>query len=331
MEAHNAEVGYDRGPPDPAYKVLVLITMALSAMLYSLTITMVNVALPQLQGALGATQEQIAWVVTLNVVATAVVTPLSGTLVAILGQRRLLIWCVVGFTASTMACAAANSLESLLFFRVLQGALGAPLVPMSQAIILQTWPREEHAKANGFMGMSVVIGPAIAPSLGGYLAEEYDWRWVFLMMLPLGVATLFGVLRWIRDGGRRADFRFDFAGFTLFSISIISLQLILDRGEQNDWFDSTLIISLAVLMVMSFYMFVINNCFNEQPFINPRLFANQNYVIGLIMVFVYGSLNFTPLVLLPPLLQNLKGYPDGLIGIVLAMRGVGPDLRREGA
>ena len=134
---------------------------------------------------------------------------------------------------------------------------------------------------------------------------------------------MFGVLRWIRDGGRRADFRFDFAGFTLFSISIISLQLILDRGEQNDWFDSTLIISLAVLMVMSFYMFVINNCFNEQPFINPRLFANQNYVIGLIMVFVYGSLNFTPLVLLPPLLQNLKGYPDGLIGIVLAMRGVG--------
>ena len=312
-----------RAPEGPGYKVLVLVTMALSAMLYSLTITMVNVALPQLQGALGATQEQIAWVVTLNVVATAVVTPLTGALVALFGQRRLLIWCVVGFTASTMACAASNSLESLLFFRVAQGALGAPLVPMAQAIILQTWPREEHAKANGFMGMSVVIGPAIAPSLGGYLAQEYDWRWVFLMMLPLGLASLFGVLRWIREGGKRTGFRFDFAGFALFSIAIVSLQLILDRGERLDWFDSPFVLSAALLMAVSFYMFLANSFFADQPFIDPRLFADRNYAIGLVLVFVYGSLNFTPLVLLPTLLQNLKGYPDGLIGIVLAMRGVG--------
>ncbi len=310
-------------PVGPAYKVLVLVTMALSAMLYSLTITMVNVALPQLQGALGATQDQVAWVVTLNVVATAVFTPLTGTLVALFGQRRLLIWCVIGFTAATLACAGSSTLGALLFFRIMQGALGAPLVPMAQAIILQTWPREDHARANGFMGMSVVIGPAIAPSLGGYLAEEYDWRWVFLMMLPLGVLTFFGVWRWIRDGGRNPEFRFDFAGFTLFSITIVSLQLILDRGERLDWFDSPFIISATILMLVALCMYLANSVFIEQPFIRPGLFTNRNYVIGLILVFVYGSLNFTPLVLLPPLLQNLKGYPDGLIGIVLAMRGIG--------
>ena len=310
-------------PVSPTYKMLVLIIMALSAMLYSLTITMVNVALPQLQGALGATQEQVAWVVTLNVVATAVVTPLTGAMVAMFGQRRLLLWCVFGFTLSTVACAMATSLESLLLFRVVQGALGAPLVPMAQAIILQTWPREEHAKANGFMGMSVVIGPAIAPSLGGYLAQEYSWHWVFLMMVPLGVVTYLGVLRWIREGGRNPEFRFDFAGFALFSIAIVSLQLILDRGERLDWMDSPFIISMAALMTVAFCMYLANSCFISQPFINPHLFANRNYSIGLILVFIYGSLNFTPLVLLPPLLQNLKGYPDGLIGILLAMRGVG--------
>ena len=313
----------EEAPVSRTYRMLVLVIMALSAMLYSLTITMVNVALPQLQGALGATQEQVAWVVTLNVVATAVVTPLTGAMVAMFGQRRLLLWCISGFTLATLACAFATSLESLLFFRVLQGALGAPLVPMAQAIILQTWPREEHAKANGFMGMSVVIGPAIAPSLGGYLSQEYSWRWVFLMMVPLGVVTYLGVVRWIREGGRNTAFRFDFAGFALFSIAIVSLQLILDRGERLDWLDSPFIISTTVLMAVAFLMYIANSCFSEQPFINPRLFADRNYTIGLFLVFIYGSLNFTPLVLLPPLLQNLKGYPDGLIGILLAMRGVG--------
>lgn len=320
MAAVTAEVGQ---ADDVGYRYAVLITMAGAAMLYSLTITIVNIALPQLQGALSASQDQISWVVTLNVVATAVATPLTGWLVAMLGQKRLLIWCVVGFTLSSVACAAVGSLGGLLFFRILQGVFGAPLVPLAQAIILQTWPRELHAKANSYMGFSVVIGPAIAPTLGGYLAEEYNWRWVFLLIVPLGVATFMGVLAYIREGGKTGPIKFDFLGFALFSIVIVSLQLTLDRGERMDWFDSTFIITTTMVMALAFYMFVVNSCFTAKPFIDPGLFTSGNYVIGLLLVFIYGSLNFTPLVLLPSLLQNLKGYPDTLIGIVLAARGVG--------
>ena len=304
-------------------RTLVLITMAGTTMLYSLTLTIVNITLPQLQGALSASQEQISWVITLNVVATAVATPLTGSIVALFGRRRVLITSVVGFTLATLACGLATSLESLIFFRIVQGAIGAPLVPLSQSTILQTYPREMHAKVNGYYGMSVVIGPALAPTFGGYLAQEYNWRWVFFLLIPLGIAALIGNLRYISDGGKEPGSRFDYLGFTLFSCTIVALQLVLDRGEREDWFDSIYIVSLTSFMAIAFYMFVTNTFFARQPFINPRLFLNRNYVIGLMLVFIYGSLNFTPLVLLPPLLQNLRGYPDMLIGLVLAMRGFG--------
>ena len=313
----------DTSSDDATYRVIVLVTMACSTMLYSLTVTIVNIALPQLQGALSATQDQIAWVVTLNVIATAVATPLTGSLVSWFGRKRLLVFCITGFTLSSIACAGISSLSVLLFFRILQGLLGAPLVPLAQAIILQTWPKEMHAKANGYMGFSVVIGPAIAPTLGGYLAEEYNWRWVFLMIVPLGLAALLGVLRFIQESKRVDNVRFDYLGFALFSIAIVSLQLIMDRGERLDWYDSSFIIGATVTLVLASYMFVVNSFFAPKPFIDPTLFTNRNYAIGLVVVFIYGSVNFTPLVLLPPLLQNLKGYPDTLIGIVLAMRGVG--------
>ena len=307
----------------PGQRALIMMTMAGTTMLYSLTMTMVNITLPQLQGALSASQDQISWVVTLNVLATAIATPLTGSVVAMFGRRRVLLFCTSGFTLATLLCGFSTSLESLLFFRVLQGLLGAPLVPLSQATLLQSYPREMHAKVNGIYGMSVVVGPAIAPSLGGYLSQAYDWRFVFFLMLPLGILAIIGNLKWVRDGGRLDNVKFDYIGFTLFSITVVCLQLLLDRGEREDWFDSLFILSLTTSMAMAFYMFVTNTFFAEQPYINPKIFLNRNYVIGVFLVFVYGSLNFTPLVLLPPLLQNLKGYPDTLIGMVLAMRGVG--------
>jgi DHA2 family multidrug resistance protein len=307
----------------PAHRALIMMTMAGTTMLYSLTLTMVNITLPQLQGALSASQEQISWVVTLNVLATAIATPITGSIVAIFGRRRVLLMCTSGFTLATLACGFATSLESLLFFRILQGLLGAPLVPLSQATLLQSYPREMHAKVNSIYGMSVVIGPAIAPSLGGYLSQAYGWRWVFFLMLPLGILAIIGNMRWVKDAGKVDNVRFDYIGFTLFSVSIVCLQLLLDRGEREDWFESTYIISLCSFMAIAFYMFVTNTFFSSQPYINPRIFLNRNYVIGVVLVFVYGSLNFTPLVLLPPMLQNLKGYPDNLIGFILAMRGVG--------
>lgn len=308
---------------DSTYRVLVLVTMACACTLYALTMTIVNVALPQMQGTFAATTEEISWVVTLNVVATAVVTPLTGSLVAWFGQRRLLIACLSGFTLASVACAMATSLEAVLFFRILQGGFGAPVVPLSQAIVLQVWPKEEHARANGFLGMSVVIGPAIGPSLGGWLAEEYDWRFIFLMIVPFSLLALAGVLRWIREAGKAAQPRFDYLGFLLFSISIVALQLVLDRGEREDWLQSGTIVTLVIIMVAAFAMFIANSACVDRPFIRPSLLRNGNFVVGLFLVFVYGAVNFTPLVLLPQLLQGYRGYPDTLIGLVLAMRGVG--------
>ncbi|UUX51609.1 DHA2 family efflux MFS transporter permease subunit [Nisaea acidiphila] len=308
---------------DGAYKMLVLVTMACACMLYALTLTIVNVALPQMQGAFSATTEEISWVVTLNVVATAVVTPLTGSLVAWVGQRRLLVICLLGFTLASLACAMATSLEAVLFFRILQGGFGAPVVPLSQAIVLQVWPKEEYGKANGYLGMSVVIGPAVGPSIGGWLAEEFGWRFVFLMIVPFSLLALAGVMRWIREGGKAALPRFDYLGFLLFSVAIVALQLVLDRGEREDWLQSGTIVTLVIVMCAAFAMFIANSACVERPFIRPSLLKNRNYVVGLFLVFVYGSVNFTPLVLLPQLLQAYRGYPDTLIGLVLAMRGVG--------
>ena len=307
----------------PGYRLLLLITMAGTTMLYSLTMTMVNIILPQLQGALSASQDQISWVITLNVLATAIATPLTGSMVAIFGRRSVLIFCSASFTIATLACGFANSLESLIFLRIIQGAAGAPLVPLSQSTLLQSYPRHMHAKVNGIYGMAVVVGPAIAPSLGGYLSEVYDWRWVFFMMVPIGIFSVLGNMKYVRDAGRENNYKFDYLGFTLFSVAIVCLQLILDRGEREDWMESIYIISLVTFMAVAFYMFVTNTVFTRQPYIDPRIFLNRNYVLGVILVFVYGSLNFTPLVLLPSMLQNLQGYPDLLIGWILAMRGVG--------
>ena len=184
------------------YRLLLLIVMAGTTMLYALSMTLVNIILPQLQGALSATQEQISWVITLNVLATAIATPLTGSLVSMFGRRPVLILCSSCFTFATLACGFCDSLETLLIFRVIQGASGAPLMPLCQATLLQSYPRELHAKVNGVFGMAIVVGPALAPSLGGYLSETYSWRWVFFMMFPLGLMAVIGNWKVVSDAGR---------------------------------------------------------------------------------------------------------------------------------
>ncbi len=304
-------------------RLLILITVGTATMLYGVSMTIVNVALPQLQGAMSATQDEVSWVVTLNIIATAIGTPLTGWFAIRIGRRALLIYSIVGFSISTLLCGTADSLEALLVYRVAQGALGAPLVPLAQAIVLDTYPRWQHAFANGILGLAAVVGPAIAPSIGGYLSEVFNWRWVFYLIVPLCVFALLGALRFIHDIEREQAIRFNISGFLLFSVILAAIQLIVDRGEQLDWFDSYLFIGLVMVLITATYLFLVNSFFSENPFINPNLFTNRNYVIGLLLVGVYGMLNFTPLVVLPPLLQNAKGYPDSLIGTILAMRGVG--------
>jgi len=307
----------------PLQRALVLVTVSSCTALYALTMTVVNVVLPQLQGALSATPDQVAWVVTLNIIATAVVTPATGWLVARFGQRRVMIGAVGGFAVSSLLCATAESLGPLLLYRVLQGGFGAPTVPLSQAILLAVYPKEQRAMAQGFFGMAVVIGPAVGPVLGGYLAEAYNWRYVFLFIVPLALVALLSAIVFIRDGGRAHNPRLDWTGFLTLSIALTAMQLVMDRGERLDWLDSPQIVIYILLMCVTFYMFVAHTLTHEEPFISPALFRDRNFTVGLVLVFAYGMLNFTPIVLLPPLLQNLKGYPDSLIGLLLAMRGMG--------
>ncbi|MEM7021556.1 MAG: DHA2 family efflux MFS transporter permease subunit [Pseudomonadota bacterium] len=305
------------------YQAMVLLTVSLCVMLYSLTVTVVNVTLPQLQGALSATPDQVAWVVTLNLAATAVVTPMTGWMVGRFGQRQVMIWSVVGFTISSLLCATATSLAPLLIYRIGQGAFGAPLVPLAQAIVVATYPPEKRAMAQGWFGMAVVVGPAVGPVFGGYLAEEFNWRWVFLLLVPLCLMALLMVLAFIKERGRQDNARLDWTGFLALSVAIVCLQLLMDRGERLDWFDSTEILLLTGAMAVSFYVFLVHTLTYDRPFITPGLFLDRNFTVGLVFVFVYGMLNFTPITLLPPLLQSLKGYPDSLIGYVLGSRGVG--------
>ena len=302
---------------------MILVTVSTCTMLYALTATIINVALPQLQGALSATPEQISWVVTLNVIATAVITPMTGWLVGRLGERALLLWAVFGFAVSTFLCATATSLETLLLYRVAQGAFGAPIVPLSQSILLVNFTGKERPMAQGFFGMTVVLGPAVGPALGGYFAEAHDWRWVFYSIVPLCIVAFLMVVTFIRPVAKEASAKLDWTGFLALSFAIICFQLLIDRGERFDWLASREIILFAGGAALGLYLFIVHTATSDAPFLNPKLFKDRNFSVGICLVFVYGMLNFTPITLLPPMLHDLKGYPDSLIGLLLAMRGLG--------
>ncbi|MEC9347087.1 MAG: DHA2 family efflux MFS transporter permease subunit [Pseudomonadota bacterium] len=310
-------------PSTPFARMALVGTLTMSTMLYAMTVTIANVALPKMQGEFGATQDQIAWVVTFNIVATAVMTPLTGWLIARLGQRRLMLYCVVGFGVSTFLCGIATSLAEIVIYRVLQGLCGAPMVPTSQSIVLQAFPKDKQASTMSIFGMGVVMGPIIAPTLGGYLSEEYGWRWIFFMVVPCAVAAFTGVLFFVRDLATPGRVRLDWTGFLTLSIAVAAAQLMLDRGERNDWFESTETIVEAALAALCLYLFVVHSLTSEKPFLNFALFRDRNYAFGMLFILVFGMLNFTPMVLFPPLLQQLRGFPEGDIGILLAIRACG--------
>lgn len=309
-------------PPAPS-PYLILMTVSVCTMLYAMTATVVNVALPQLQGSLSASPDQIAWVVTLNVVGTAVVTPMSGWLTAKLGQRNLLLFSVAGFAVASFLCATAQSLAPMLLYRVLQGMFGAPIVPVAQAVVLSTFTDHRRAMAQGFFGMAVVAGMGMAPVIGGYVAEHYNWRAIFLLLVPVSIVALVLTMVFIRPGERDARQRLDWTGFVSLSLVIACLQLLLDRGANLGWFESGEILLYGAAIVLGGYVFVVHTITCDRPFLNRELLRDRNYVIGLLLVGFYGMLNFTPMTLLPAMLQPLMGFPDDLVGWLLAMRGIG--------
>ena len=309
-----------RGGASPA---LVTGSVMLATIMQALDTTIANVALPHMQGSLSATQDQISWVLTSYIVAAAIMTPTSGFLSARLGRKRLFVWSVTGFTIASMLCGIATSLTEMVLFRLLQGVFGAALVPLSQSVLLDTYPREKHGSAMAMWGVGVMVGPILGPTLGGYLTEFYDWRWVFLINLPFGILALLGILAFVPETDRDRDRPIDWFGFGLFALAIGALQMMLDRGELKDWFSSTEIVAEAVLAGLCFYMFIVHMMTHRQPFLSPRLFRDRNFVTGLFMIFMVGIILLATMALLPPFLQNLKGYPVITVGYALAPRGIG--------
>ena len=304
-------------------RYFVLGTVTLATMMFAMAVTNSYVVLPQMQGSLSATQDQIAWSVTFNLVAMAVLTPTSGWLADRFGRRAVMLWCVAGFSVSTLLCGTATTLEALVAYRIAQGALGAPITPLSQAIILNAFPRHQHAVATAVWGMGVVVGPIIGPTLGGFIAEAYNWRWVFFMILPVCVLSVLGIWIFITESQSDRNNRLDWTGFLALALAIGSLQLMLDRGERLDWFNSLEIIVEASLALIGFYIFVVHSFTSTDPFLRPQLLLDRNFALGLVFALVFGALAFVPMVLLPTLLQDLRGFPDSVVGVVLAARGVG--------
>jgi DHA2 family multidrug resistance protein len=304
-------------------RAMVLATATLTTMLVGMMLLVTSVIMPQLQGSLSATQDQVAWVITFNIIAIAVMTPMTGWFANRFGRRNVMVWSTFGFVVATILCGTADSLEVLVIYRVIQGVFGAPLNPLSNAIVLDTYPKEQHGTVNSIYGVGVVVGPMIGPVVGGYLAEAYNWRWAFVAVGFVGLFAVAGAWLFIRDNRRAPPRGLDWTGFVALALSIMCFQLMLDRGERLGWFDSYEIVLEAGLAVAAFYVFLVHSLTARRPFLNPRLLLDRNYAIGLVLVLIFGMMNFTPMALLPPLLQNLAGYPDNTIGFLIGYRGFG--------
>ena len=234
-------------------RYLILAMTVLATTLFTATMLVASTLLPQMQGSMLATQDEIAWTMTFNILATAVTTPMAGWLAARFGRRSVMVWCSLGFTAATFMCGASGSLEELVFWRILQGGIGAPLVPLSQTILLDTFPPEQHGMVISIYGMSAVIGPVIGPALGGLLSETYSWRWAFYMMVLPGLIVSLGLRLTLPPDLEERPAPFDWFGFLSLSTAIASLQLALSRGQRLDWFQSTEIIIEVLVSVLALY------------------------------------------------------------------------------
>jgi len=302
---------------------LILLMVQMSTLLFGMTITLANVVLPQMRGTLSATPEEISWVITFNLIATAVATPMTGWLAARLGWRGLLMWSVGGFTVCSFLCGIAGSLESLILYRIGQGAFGATIMPLGQAILIATFPHRLHATVMVIWGIGSVFGPVLGPVFGSIIAEWYDWRAAFLMIVPPGLAAM--VVVWFALSGHteKKQLRFDWTGFIALSVALAATQLVMDRGQRLDWFESGEIIVNTVIAILAFWVFAVHCLTTPQPFLNPRLLLDRNFTVGTLLAFFMGMLSYVALVLFPGLLHDLRGYPDSTIGLLLSARGIG--------
>jgi DHA2 family multidrug resistance protein len=306
----------------PSHRGMITLTVMVASILQSLDNTIANVALPRMQGSLSATQDQMTWVLTSYIVAAAIMTPLTGWLADRFGRKPLFLVSIIGFTLASALCGLAQSLDQIVLFRVLQGLCGAALVPMSQAVLFDVYPPEQHGRAMALWGVGVVLAPTLGPLIGGWLTDNYSWRWVFYINVPFGILAVLGVLTYFPDT-THARKSFDFFGFAVLSIAVGALQVFLDRGPIKDWFSSSEIQLEAAIAALAFYLFVVHTLTTPRPFIRFALYKDRNFLSGNVLIFVIGVVLFAVLALLPPLLQGLMGYSVFQSGLATAPRGVG--------
>ena len=309
--------------PQPAQRRLIVLFSMAAAIMNQIDTTIANVALPHMQGTTSASREQIAWVLTSYIVALAIATPLTGWLAGRFGRKRLMLLSIAAFTAASLLCGIATNLDELVLFRVLQGISGSALVPMGQATLLDIYPPEQHGKAMAMFGLSAITGPLLGPVLGGWLTENFSWHWVFLVNLPIGLFAFLGLSAVMPENREDERRRFDLFGFALLALAVGSFQLLLDRGQLQDWFQSTEVWIEATLAAGALYLFVVHVLTSEHPFIRLAIFRDRNFVISTLIGFFLGIMIYGALSLLPQMLSELYGYPIITIGLVSAPRGLG--------
>jgi DHA2 family multidrug resistance protein len=303
---------------------MLTLSIMLANIMQGLDNTILNVALPHIQGSLSTSQDQIAWALTSYIVCAAVMMPLTGWLAGRFGIKYVFLSSVIGFTIASALCGAATSLTELVVFRALQGLAGAGLIPLSQATLLRINPPERHGSAMAVFGMGTIFGPIMGPMLGGWFTEYYSWRWVFYINLPVGLLCMAGVVVFMRQNRNVHRENFDFVGFLSLSFAIAAMQLMLDRGSVKDWFSSTEIWVEATIAGLGFYLFLVHTATTSgASFLNRELLKSSNFVAGTLMMFTVGLIMTGCLALLPTMLQHLMDYPAFTTGLVTAPRGFG--------
>jgi len=309
--------------PSGARRMMLTVCAMSATIMQALDTTIANIALPHMQGSLSASLDQINWVLTSYIVASAVMTAPIGWLADRFGRKKLFIVCVAGFTFASLLCALSQNIAQIVTFRLMQGAFGAALVPLSQSVMLDAYSFEQRGQAMAIWGIGVMLGPIMGPTLGGWLTEYYSWHWVFLVNLPVGIFTIFGLLVVMDETSPRGNLRFDWFGFVALAVGIGSLQLMLDRGEHLGWFASPEIVAEAILSILGFYYFFAHSLTTDEPFVRFALFKDRNFIGGCIFMAVIGLALFSTMALVVPYMQNVMGYPVLTAGWMLGSRGIG--------
>ncbi|HUJ49894.1 MAG TPA: DHA2 family efflux MFS transporter permease subunit [Bryobacteraceae bacterium] len=317
-------------PPEPwrpKYNPwLIGVVVALAAFMEVLDTSIANVALPYIAGSIGASNDESTWVLTSYLVSNAIVLPISGWLAGLFGRKRFFMVCIVIFTMASVFCGSAPSLGILLLFRILQGAGGGGLQPMAQAILADVFPPQKRGIAFALYGITAIMAPTIGPTLGGWITDNYSWRWIFFINLPVGILALFLVLRLVEDPPflrqrKGAGVRVDFVGISLLALGVGALQVVLDKGQEDDWFGSRFITELVIVSTMCLIALVIWEWRHKTPIIEVRLFKNFNFAAANMMMFLFGVLLFSSLVMMPQFLQTVLGYTAENAGLVLSGGG----------